>query len=156
MAAGITLPPKAMSKPRNSSSRSKTGPTPPWHCPHCRSQTTVRWGAAHGLPRHRCKACGQTFNVLTKTPLARLRHRKRWLALLDALGQQTGARKSALACGVSMSTFVRWQRRIRECGSRERLKILGALLAAGLLDLDAFSEVSVYQALLPLIRSLLG
>jgi len=55
-----------------------------------------------------------------------------------------------------MSTFVRWRRRVRDCGPRERLKILGALVAAGLWDIDALSEASLYNELLPLILSLLS
>ena len=30
-------------------------------CPHCQSDRTVRWGAAHGLPRYRCVSCKRTF-----------------------------------------------------------------------------------------------
>ena len=116
----------------------------------------MRWGAAHDLPRHRCKSCGQTFNALTKTPLARLQHRKRWLTFLSVMNRENTVRESALACGVSTSTFARWQRRVRECGPRGRLKILGALLAAGLSDADALSDVSLYNELLPLILSLLS
>jgi transposase-like protein len=29
--------------------------------------------------RFRCKSCGRTFNALTKTPMAHLRKKERWL-----------------------------------------------------------------------------
>ncbi len=38
-----------------------------------------------GLQRYRCCGCGRTFNALTGTPLARLRHRERWLPGLDGM-----------------------------------------------------------------------
>jgi len=85
-----------------------------------------------------------------------LQHRKRWLTFLGVMGQENSVRKSALACGVSASTFARWRRRVRDCGPGERLKILGALLGAGLTDIDALSELSLYNELLPLILSLLS
>src|SRR2546422_8096837 len=47
-------------------------------CPHCLSGDVTHWGAAHGFPRYRCGSCRRTFNILTKTPLARLRNKERW------------------------------------------------------------------------------
>ena len=44
-------------------------------CPHCGGAHVVRNGTAGGLQRYRCRGCGRTFNALTATPLARLRHR---------------------------------------------------------------------------------
>src|SRR5271170_7368303 len=48
-------------------------------CPHCAGHAIIGWGCSHGLLRFRCKSCGRTFNALTKTPMARLRKRDRWL-----------------------------------------------------------------------------
>ena len=48
-------------------------------CPHCHHTPCGRWGNAHGLPRYHCSACGKTFNALTGTPLAHLRHRECWV-----------------------------------------------------------------------------
>jgi hypothetical protein len=39
-----------------------------------------RHGFANDLQRFRCCDCGRTFNDLTGTPLARLRHKAKWLA----------------------------------------------------------------------------
>ncbi|PHV30618.1 IS1595 family transposase, partial [Janthinobacterium sp. BJB312] len=44
-------------------------------CPACHSEHLHRHGHAHGLQRYRCVPCGRTFNALTGTPLARLRHK---------------------------------------------------------------------------------
>jgi transposase-like protein len=55
----------------------------PRACPHCRCPRLHRDGHADGLQRYRCVGCARSFNVLTGTPLARLRHRPKWLAYLD-------------------------------------------------------------------------
>jgi transposase-like protein len=43
-------------------------------CPRCQSRAHRRHGHANGLQRFRCRACGRTFNSLSGTPMARLRH----------------------------------------------------------------------------------
>jgi hypothetical protein len=37
------------------------------------------------LQRYKCRACGKTFNALSGTPLARLRHKDKWLEQTQAL-----------------------------------------------------------------------
>ena len=37
-------------------------------------------GRSDGLLRFRCKSCGRTFNALTRTPMAHLRKKEKWLA----------------------------------------------------------------------------
>ena len=123
-------------------------------CPHCRSKQTVKWGAAHGLPRRRCKLCGQTFNPLTKTPLARVQHKKRWLTYLKTEAQRKSVRASARACGVSTSTVARWKRDLRDGGSVERVRLLGALLTAVLMDSEVIADLSLYNELIALIGSM--
>ena len=48
-------------------------------CPHCAGREIVGWGRSDGLLRFRCKSCGRTFNALTRTPMAHLRKREKWL-----------------------------------------------------------------------------
>ena len=48
-------------------------------CPHCAGREIVGWGRSDGLLRFRCKSCGRTFNALTKTPMAHLRKKEKWL-----------------------------------------------------------------------------
>jgi transposase-like protein len=50
-------------------------------CPHCAAQGAVIRGQANGLRRYFCRGCSKTFNCLTGTPLARLRHKERWTEL---------------------------------------------------------------------------
>jgi hypothetical protein len=90
----------------------------------------VRWGAARGFPRSRCISCGRTFNILTNTPLARLRNKDRWLTYVGTLLEGKTFRKSAAACEVSVSTALRWHHRFLACSAEQRARILGAILAA--------------------------
>jgi hypothetical protein len=46
-------------------------------CPHCDAKEVRPWGRAHGLPRYRSPDCRRTFNALSGTSLARLRHKDR-------------------------------------------------------------------------------
>jgi len=63
-------------------------------CPHCGTGSGVKRGSANGLRRYRCKACGKSFNALTGTPLARLRHKERWLDFATRSGHRPGAATS--------------------------------------------------------------
>ncbi len=52
-----------------------------------------------------------TFNALTGTPLARLRHRDKWLLQAQALDQGLSVRKAARQMGVHRTTSFRWRHR---------------------------------------------
>jgi hypothetical protein len=67
-------------------------------CPHCAGREVVGWGRSHGLLRFRCKSCGRTFNALTKTPMAHLRKKEKWLdhRARDDRGQEPGEDRGAL------------------------------------------------------------
>jgi transposase-like protein len=99
-------------------------------CPHCRSRRVTKWGAAHGLPRYRCLDCARTYNILTKTALARLRNKELWLTFVGTMVEGRSVRKSALACGVSAATIVRWRRRFTACTGEQKARILTSILGA--------------------------
>lgn len=80
-------------------------------CPHCDHTPCGRWGQAHGLPRYRCAACGKTFNALTKTPLAHLRHRECWGEYAQALLDGDTVRGAAHRCSIHKNTSLRWRHR---------------------------------------------
>lgn len=80
-------------------------------CPCCGHHPCGRWGRAQGVPRYRCAACGKTFNALTGTPLARLRHRERWEEYTRALIDGNTVRHAAQRCGVHKNTALRWRHR---------------------------------------------
>jgi transposase-like protein len=97
-------------------------------CPHCGQAEIVRWGWSSGLPRYRCKACGRTFNALTKTPLARLRVREKWTAQADALIDGVSVAKAAGRCGVHYTTAFRWRHRFLAALSGDKPKTLSGIV----------------------------
>jgi transposase-like protein len=83
----------------------RVGRTPT--CPKCRADKVVRNGQADGLQRYKCRGCGVTFNALTGTPLARLRHRDKWLLQAQSLDQGLSVRRAAARMGVHRTTSFR-------------------------------------------------
>ena len=102
----------------------------PLSCPHCRCDRVTHWGAAHGIPRYRCGACRRTFNILTNTPLARLRNKERWLTFVGTMFERKSLRKRAAACGVSVTTSCRWHKRFLECSAAQRAEIVRQVIGA--------------------------
>lgn len=80
-------------------------------CPHCAAGSPSCHGRASGLQRYKCHACRRTFNVLTGTPLARLRQRPAWRAFARALIDGQTVRQSARRAGVHRNTAFRWRHR---------------------------------------------
>jgi transposase-like protein len=80
-------------------------------CPHCASEGAIIRGQASGLSRFFCKACGKTFNALTGTPLARLRHKSRWAEFAASLRDGETVKESAERCMVASTTAFRWRHR---------------------------------------------
>ena len=80
-------------------------------CPHCAGREIVGWGRSNGLLRFRCKSCGRTFNALTKTPMAHLRKKERWLDHAQAMIEGMSLAKTAKLCGVHSTTAFRWRHR---------------------------------------------
>ena len=80
-------------------------------CPRCGHERILRWGKVSGLQRYRCGACKSTFNALTGTPLARLRHKDKWLEYAGQMLEGHSVRKSAAACEVHRNTAFRWRHR---------------------------------------------
>ena len=80
-------------------------------CPHCECRQVVRWGQASGIPRYRCRDCHRTFNALTKTPLAHLRMKDKWVTQTEAMIDGVSTAKAAKRCGVDYKTAFRWRHR---------------------------------------------
>ena len=80
-------------------------------CPRCEGASLYRHGEANGLQRYRCRKCGRTFNSLTGTPLARLRHKARWLDYLACMLDSRTVRKAAAIIEVAKNTSMRWRHR---------------------------------------------
>lgn len=100
-------------------------------CPHCAQEQVSRWGFANGLQRYRCKACRATFNALTETPLAGLRHKAKWLDYAKQLIEGTSIRKSAAAVGIHPNTAFRWRHRFLNLPNGQQ-----AISLAGIAEAD--------------------
>lgn len=80
-------------------------------CPYCDEKNVRPWGRASNLPRYRCSNCRRTFNALTGTPLAHLRHKDRWPDQAQALMSGESVAEAAARCGVAYTTAFRWRHR---------------------------------------------
>jgi len=100
-------------------------------CPHCAHQQVSRWGFANGLQRYRCSACRVTFNALTETPLAGLRHKAKWMDYAKQLVEGTSVRKSAAAVGIHPNTAFRWRHRFLKLPNSQQ-----AISLAGIAEAD--------------------
>lgn len=87
-------------------------------CPHCSHEKLAKNGWASGLQRWKCGGCGKTFNILTKTPLARLRKKEKWLTNAESMIDGLSITQTAFRCRVSRSTGFRWRHRFAEFLSR--------------------------------------
>ena len=100
-------------------------------CPKCgSSEKIIRWGSSAGLQRYRCDGCKATFNALTGTPLARLRHKEKWLSYAQQMANSRSIRKSADACSVHRNTSFRWRHRFLELSNRQKATILTGIAEA--------------------------
>lgn len=100
------------------------------YCPHCSHTESYRHGLAHGLQRYRCKACKKTYNALTGTPLARLRHKSKWLDYLDAITHSLTVRQAAIDLDVHRNTTFRWRHRFLTWIKQDRPTILHGITEA--------------------------
>ena len=101
------------------------------HCPHCGATSLYKWGVRSKLQRYKCKACKKTFNALSKTPLARLRHKERWSDYAKGLLESYSIAKSAKDCKIAISTSFRWRHRMLKVSEEIKAKKLH-----GIVELD--------------------
>jgi transposase-like protein len=99
-------------------------------CPKCGDEHIARWGSASGLQRYRCASCKATFNALTGTPLARLRHKEKWLEYAQQMAEGQSVRKSAAACDVHRNTAFRWRHRFLSLPNEQKATSLGGIAEA--------------------------
>ncbi len=101
------------------------------NCPHCGTTNFYKWGTLSGLQRYKCKECNKTFNILTNTPLARLRHKEVWSEYMKDLIGGTTIAKSAEHCGIAISTSFRWRHRMLKAANSVKANSLH-----GIVELD--------------------
>jgi transposase-like protein len=99
-------------------------------CPHCAGRQIIGWGRSHGLLRFRCKSCGRTFNALTKTPMAHLRKKEKWLDHARAMIEGKSLSKTAQLCGVHPTTAFRWRHRFLRSPAADKPRSLSGIVEA--------------------------
>ena len=87
-------------------------------------------GFANDLQRFRCCACGRTFNDLSGTPLARLRHKAKWIAYSQVLLHSLSVRKGAERVGVHRNTAFWWRHRFLAWVKLDRPASLNGIVEA--------------------------
>jgi len=76
------------------------------------------------------KGCGRTFNALTKTPMARLRKKDRWLDRAQAMIEGKSLVKTTELCGVHPSTAFRWRHRFLCSPAVDKPRTLSGIVEA--------------------------
>ena len=99
-------------------------------CPHCAGTRIVRNGNASGLQRYKCRACQRTFNALSKTPLARLRMKAKWLQQEDVLAHGRIIRMASTELDVAPSTAFRWRHRFLQLAQPVKAPALTGVVEA--------------------------
>ncbi|MBK6957936.1 MAG: IS1595 family transposase [Nitrosomonas sp.] len=98
-----------------------------------------RWGKPSELQRYRCRHCNHTFNALTGTALARLRHKDKWFDYEQAMVQGVSVRKAAVSCGVTTNTSFKWRHRfLRTPALHQSPKMNGIVEADEMYFLESF------------------
>ena len=100
------------------------------NCPHCHGERVVRNGHASGLQRYKCRACARTFNALTTTPLARLRHKGKWQTQAEVLRQGLSVHQAAGQLQVAPSTAFRWRHRFLQLAQSIKARTLQGVVEA--------------------------
>lgn len=109
-------------------------------CPQCQCDNVVRSGHADGLQRYKCRGCARTFNALSGTPLARLRHKSKWLQQADVLCEGLIIRLAAAQLQVAASTAFRWRHRFLQLAQSAKA---GSL--RGVVEVDETYELRSYK-----------
>ena len=99
-------------------------------CPHCDAKEVRPWGRADGLARYRCTDCRRTFNALSGTSLARLRHKDRWPDQARALMTGESVAEAASRCGVAYTTAFRWRHRFLAAPALDKPTRLNGIVEA--------------------------
>lgn len=117
-------------------------------CAKCGAERVVRNGHANGLQRYKCRHCGVTFNALTGTSLARLRHRGKWLGQAEVMADGLSVRKAAARLGVGCSTVFRWRHRWLEVARETKARGM-----TGVVEADETYHLQSYKGQKALLRA---
>jgi transposase-like protein len=99
-------------------------------CPRCAGKAVTKAGSKGGRKRFVCKGCGKSFNVLTGTPLARLRMADKHLEYAECMVGQVTVRDAAEMLGIEPRTAFLWRHRFLEAIRRIQPAKLGGVVEA--------------------------
>jgi transposase-like protein len=99
-------------------------------CGHCGSLHYTKYGVRNDLQRYKCKKCKKTFNILTGTPLSRLRKKGRWLNYADCMSKGFTLQVSADEVGVDLTTSFRWRHSFLENANKLKPEKLNGIVEA--------------------------
>jgi hypothetical protein len=87
-------------------------------------------GYVSGLPRYRCRDCQRTFNGVTGTSLAHLRHKDHCPGQAQALMTGVSLAEAAARCGGASTTAFRWRHRFRAASALDQPTRLTGIVEA--------------------------
>jgi transposase-like protein len=99
-------------------------------CPHCYSGLINRHGKAGIMQRYRCKNGLKSFNAVSNTPLARRRHKEKWLKYLQYMISGKALRASATDCDINLKTPFIWRHRFLQLPATMKATLLEGIVAA--------------------------
>ena len=102
-------------------------------CPHCASTHLRKWGKSGGTQRYRCNCCTKTFNIKTKTPLARLRKCHLWGEYTRCMALKLTLRQTASICHINLKTAFLWRHRFLMANTAKTQDTL-----SGIIEVDEF------------------
>lgn len=82
-------------------------------CPHCDNDHIVKNGHSDEMQRYKCKKCGKTFNLATKTILADTKiSLATWRKCIECMMEGMSVRKTASICEINPVTAFRLRHKI--------------------------------------------
>ncbi|MEI6894467.1 MAG: IS1595 family transposase [Colwellia sp.] len=102
-------------------------------CPHCASTHLRKWGKSGETQRYRCNGCAKTFNIKTKTPLARLRKCHLWEEYARCMALKLTLRQTASICHINLKTAFLWRHRFLMANTAKTQDTL-----SGIIEVDEF------------------
>jgi len=102
-------------------------------CPHCTSTLLRKWGKSGETQRYRCNHCTKTFNIKTKTPLARLRKCHLWEEYARCMELKLTLIQAAAICHINLRTAFLWRHRFLMANAAKTQDTL-----SGIIEVDEF------------------
>ncbi len=102
-------------------------------CPHCGKSSVVCNGSSRGKKRYRCKQCGKSFGMTTKTVFADSKlSLSTWLKYADCMSKGLTLRKTAQEVGISLKASFFMRHKLLSALSKE----LGVDTLSGTIEMD--------------------